>query len=467
MNVVIISIIVTIVIGISIGLYFLFRKKDTTNINPPVLVILTNIIFQTSCNIKFLLTEPPNEDIIYKTFLFSPEIDTVYNASDLAKQITDKAKTEDFPLSVVFLYGKFNVLCIDENRTLFIVDEESDSTTTVVSHYGEAERFLNHLQIEFPISYFPSDLHPVKELQSSRNLTGLTISVNTIPNIPINLVVIPGNNSITISWTPTMGCKTGIYLKCDQQVIQSWDLVSENIGVYTFENIPNDTYIVGISSVGEYDESIALLSPPVTLYPPPPSRTIRTLNLLDNKTVNNKLKSGNTIYNTYGIATDFDTNPPINWPPALTKQNQILNINIKYYTQLKAKYFGFPTLPSDSRIEMEEGGTSTGVGTNYRLLDYMYYKKITPLSTLPMNYVFGSTDFAGDNQGGPPLPWRTKIISDRNIINAVFPENTSGNIISQKPPNLRFYCGYKSNEILIDSSQVPIEEYSIVWEEIV
>jgi len=467
MNTVTIIIIIGIFIAlITIGLYFWLRKKEDK---------MTYIIFQTSCDIKFLLTEKTQlGETVAENFLFSPKTNYTYEADELARDMTNEANEKGFPLSLTFEDGRFKILCTDVTKEFYIVDQEFDTTLTgiqgqtFISQYGAAQRFLNHLYIYWEISYFPDDKKTSRaQGQSTQDLRGMTISLQSIPVEPTNLIIRAADyNSMSIEWTPTPGTKTGIYLKhSTEDYFQNWELFPANITTYTFEGlISGDTYTVGISSVGKFDESSIVASNPVTI--PVPPITINTLEFVNdlNRSQVNKLKPGNIIYNTWGIATDFSTHTPIVWPTGLTKQSQILNIKVKYYTQLTGRYYN-PTLPSDSRIEMEEGATLDGTAPSYRLLDYMYWKTVIPETPIAPNaYIFGSTNFNGGNQGGPSLPWETLIITDPNTINSIFPADSSGNIISKLAPNLRFYCGYLSNQIQIDNAQVPIQTYSIDWQ---
>lgn len=475
MNIAIILLLIFAGLGLVAGvLYFVFRKKDSTPSVPPSIPteLATVIRFQTTCDIKFILCSDDGKTL-YENLLFSPKLNYSYEAHELAKDMSGQATVNGFPLLVSFENGLFTIFCTDLNKKLLVIDQEFDSTITTdldyVSQYGAVQRFLNHLYITWPISYFPTDVQtPVKEVQSTQNLTGMIISLDEIPHVPSNLVATPESYSIAITWTPIPECKTGIFLKDDtSEKFQNWDLIPENIGTYTFEGLPVGTYTVGISAVGRFDESSMLIGNPV--YVVEPVVTIHTLDFTNGSNIN-KLTSGTLIYNEYAIATDF-ANANFQWPAGLTKTSQIINIKIKYYMQLisdagtQPGYY--PTLPSDSRIEMECGATSNGTAENYALLDYMYWKTVIPQPKdppVPPNvYIFGSTEFSGTNQGGPSLPWETKIITDPNVISLVFPSDSNGDIISKLPPNLRFFCGYLSNQIQVDNSQVPIDVYSIEW----
>jgi hypothetical protein len=485
MNIVIIISLIFVGIGIvATALYFLLRKKDSTPNTPSSLPVVfvnvatlaTVIRFQTTCDIKFILIETNEQggQQLYENLLFSPKINYSYNASELARDMTNEATVNAFPMLVSFENGIFTIFCTDKDKKLLVVDREYDASVSDlgISQYGAAQRFLNHLYIDWPVSYFPSDVKtPVKEVQSKKNLTGMIISLDPVPNVPTNLESVPKNYSITINWIPTFQCKTGIFLKIGTSEFQNWDLIDESIGTYTFESLPSGPkYTAGISAVGTFDESSMLEGTPVEVLVPLPN----TLVFIDNSTspVVNSLIS-TPIYNSYAKATTFS--PGFEWPDRLTKTSQILNIKIKYYMQL-ISYAGvipgfYPTLPSDSRIEVENGATANGTASTYSLLDYMYWKTVTPNSNSPAPppnvYIFGSTDFPGTNQGGPSLPWQTRIITNPGIINAVFPSYSNGDLRYKIPPNLRFFCGYLSNQIVRDTLQVPIALYSIDWKETV
>lgn len=255
--------------------------------------------------------------------------------------------------------------------------------------------------------------------------------------------------------------------------VENWDITPDNTTTsYTFLNLQKGIYYkAAITVVGLYDESTLFYQTPTpTLITGADTPLVFQVIGDSNRDDKNKLEINSSIFNTYEIATqDLDTLPDGTLQPALTRRDQIISISIKFYLNISSSFTIYfpPTYPSDSRIEIERGGTEDGTGeAQYIIFDYMYWKRVIPDAGAATQFsdVFASTDFPGTNFGGAPLPWATAIITSPEVLDAIFPHDPETKILNSTfTPNLRLFIGYTSNQLVTDATIRAIQSYSIEY----
>jgi hypothetical protein len=349
------------------------------------------------------------------------------------------------------------------------------------AQYGEARRFLNHLFIstDFEISYLPYDIRGSffdveTPLVSERSLVNNDIGVDPIPSPPTVCTAsnTNANYKFTITFNaPPVGSTTGVYLQQVPGNLENWDIVpieDPQLTTYTFTNLgEGQVFKAAISVIGFYDESILFYQQTPNITVTGSSAYTFQVIIQNNRSDRNNIEPGEIIFNDYKIATKELGN----LPQLLTLRSQIISVSITFYININSSnsipgdsiYFP-PSYPSDARLEIENGGTETGDNNSWSFFEYMYWKKVTPDEEAGTqdSDVFGSTGFPGTNYGGLPLPWAKSVLTSAAILDQIFP-STNDVLDSLYVPNLRFFIGYASNQLVSDSEILPIYEYSIEY----
>lgn len=251
--------------------------------------------------------------------------------------------------------------------------------------------------------------------------------------------------------------------------VENWDIVASSITTYTFLNCQKGVfYRAAVTVVGEYDESPLFYQTTEAVLITGVNETLffQVINNENKATKNSIAVETDILPNNYTVATQNLGFLPTGEALALTQRDQIISVSIKFYINITSSggtQFP-PTYPSDSRIEIEMGGTTNGAAPNYLIFDYMYWKRVIPAPGAAVLDVFASTDFPGTNFGGAPLPWSTAIITSPAALDLIFPHDATTKVLdSLSVPNLRFFIGYLSNKLVTDGVIRAIESYSIEY----
>jgi len=458
----------------------------------------TGITFQTPCAIQFILDVPiaNTTNVEKQSYLkFIPQVGKRYKPSELQLEMNAAAQAVEFPLRVDYTNGKMYFICTQSSpQKILITDREFVETdgplapggvTYVGAQYGEARRFLNHLfmPLDFVISYLPYNItgsffDATNFLGSERSLLNNDIGVDPIPNPPsVCSAAITGDYQFPIPFNaPPAGSRTGIYLEQTGPIagnLENWDIVDlgeppAQITTYTFVNLGRDQeFRAAISVVGFFDESTLFYQQNgdiiVTGSPQPHSfKVINNTNRYDKNNIDGDI----IIYNDYKVATkNLDL-----LPQTLEYRSQIVSVTIKFYININSvqsvgSLIFPPSYPSDARLEIENGGTADGESSlSWSTFDYMYWKRVKKdITAYYDSDVFGSTGFPGTNFGGLPLDWTTCVLTSAELLDLIFPSSNGGTLQSRQTPNLRFFIGYLSNQLLADQNIAPIYEYSIEY----
>jgi hypothetical protein len=425
----------------------------------------TTVIFQTSCGAYFY-KDPQPDSTPAPGFKYTPTIGRFYNAKDLAKEITEQAASEDFPLTVTFQEGRFHIsspLVLRITDTEYSTSDQMIDGVYVGARYGEAARFLNHLMIECEISYPPPDDsgQVYTKLLSTRKLINALIGNNPIPPAPtaVSNSLNANNLFLNLVWTepPNKAYKVGIYLQnfsVEPSHVENWDLVSDQ-GVTSLA-IPNlttgETYLGGASFIGRYDESPPRMAvgPGITI--PIPGLELDIFNFLGSGVLNTQQRT--IIPNTHVKILDMNS---VNWPENLTAASQIKSINVKFYSSI-VNFLGGQT---DARITFGQDGPVIYYGYWRFVQRFAPPDDTSSQSTFP--FAFASTLNTPRGTTGPTdlLPYDTFTITDPAILAYIF--STSFSPSGSSPQDVYMWCGYPGSVLSINNGTAVIERFDIFY----
>ena len=380
------------------------------------------ITFQTSCAIQFAF----QNSIPALTFI--PDLKT-YNLDELISEM-NKAL---YPITVTF---SGQMVVIMSPHPFGVTDRQYTAQDGILNgkyvgaRYGEAKRFLAHLNISTPIFYGEPNFTFLTFLKSGF-LIG-KIGNTQIPAIPQIL-------NITNQTLVSNGDFIGIYLKdltTPPNNVENWDFANTS---YTFYNLAPDSYSAYISAIGTYDETDLSNSFTFTVSE---YDTNQSYDLLQNATL--------VPFNIINRNTETKV---LNLPslsiqdPNLSRTTQIKEVLLMYYAE-----FNSYNSPSDSRVYTQD-----------TVLDYTYWKFVQ--SVIPQKLAFASSNEFKTNLGGVPLSYTMNTYTDQNLIRQLFGSFSGGsftdNIDFKKNMSLFFFCGYGGIQLQSNSSVPAISSFSI------
>jgi hypothetical protein len=447
--------------------------------------------------VQFFLDVPrtnTDTEIFSSSYKFVPSVGK-YPSSQLVNDMNAGADAIGFPLRVSFTNGRFKLECMDTTpgQGIRVTDREYNDSDGVIppegttyqgAQYGEATRFLNHLFIPLRETYLPYNIigdsfDAENPSESTINLTNYTIGDVNLPSSPAPpQALVAGDYQFTLTFQlPEPGQRIGIYLQknvndASPGNVENWDIV-ENTTSYTFYGLQEDmTYRAAITIVGKYDETkLVYQSSPYVLTTGVTTTSFSVIYDSTTRDTLNKL-SGFEFVSSNQVAIATQNLPEL--PAELIHRSQITSITIKFYINI-VSFFLFapgpfgpffpPSLPSDARLEIESGGaTLTGENTTYTVFDYMYWKTVKPSPDAfhQTTTVYASSASPGTSYGGVPLDWDDTVITTPEFLDQVFPEE-NGALKSRNTPNLKFFIGYPSNQLLTDGVIPAIYTYSIQY----
>jgi hypothetical protein len=427
----------------------------------------TKIIFQTPCGIQFLVNTP--QDNTTTSFQFTPKTGIFYTPLTLVNEMNSASSALGFPLSVSYKDDRFY---FSSPVQLRILDRDGITSLPpivnglfVAPRYGEAERFLNHLSMKFSISLPLKDEYNGQlsgefftELQSTRSLRNAVIGTESVPYPPTSasIVLNPTNTAlINVTWSPSL--VNGIYVSdLTTQPLEglvSWD-VTTNVATYQIsELVTGNSYRVGVSTIGYYDESDITLAPQTIIMPVP--LNLITIDVL----VGTGLRTGQgVVFSTPSYVLPQSTNLKVvdcataRWPTNLLQNTQIVSVSLRFYASQRANAF-----PSDARIFFGPLQTSPLIFYQY----YRYVNRLTADTTNPVTFpiAFGSTLYSESTNVSGAVPFTTLTITDPDRLKQFFTSfgQDSG------PPDLYMFYGYASTYMRLNFGVPCVSLYQITY----
>lgn len=422
----------------------------------------TKILFQTPCAILFYVDNP--QSVLTTTYTFVPTVGRVYEAKDLAAEMTRGGASILPFFRVEFTDHRFVISC---SVALRITDREYTpgaeaivNGTYIGARYGEATRFLNHMLIQCAPSYPQYDLtsgRAFTTLYSTKSLQNARIGYDPIPAAPttVSLATDATNPQLLIvMWNkPPPFVTTGVYL-ADSGAIDTlmvnWDQVASTPTFYKYTDlIVGRSFRAGVTFIGRYDESTILQSSSTGVTLQGIVSGTFTLDILAGTTTITGTNTPNpnhnntaspigqgvvdlrpTIYVPPNTHVKIVNNSAVRWPQDLISYTQIKSVTIRFYASIST------SLPSDARITF---------GIDGPMFYYMYWRVIgkDAQDQGPEYYAFASTNATVGTTGAisPPLAYTDLTITSPAALESLFSNFGVG------PQDVYLFYGYRSTGI--------------------
>ena len=310
------------------------------------------------------------------------------------------------------------------------------------SHYGSANRFLNHLGLtdlsasELGVFYAYTD----GSGGVIANPTGGSPVTPAAPGLPVlSGLATPHGFTITLPTQSADVKKIGIFLNHDTDSIHPWDIISSPATTYTFSNlVPGTTYLVHLTFLSTYDESP--LSQPRSVTTP--TRLDLSFNVLTATTLTPppfNAQYNNVIYSVANTTAAVWTSMP-----GLNYVSQISSIELQYYSGFnEPPYVGGHLNIQDARL-MIYRNLSPPVGDGV-VLYYSGASRMARVGPGSEVYAIGASN-PPDTSTTPPAPAASVFISEQIRLRAIFGNGTNS-IDRTSGFQFAWYCGYSTSLI--------------------